>query len=486
MELFEKIVGWLWGPPLLILMTVTGLYFTIGSGFFQFAKFGHVMRNTFGTMFKKEDKDGEVDTGEGLLSSFEAISVAVGGSVGVANIGGVATAIAVGGPGAVFWMWMSALLGMILKMVEATLAVYYRNRDENGIPFGGPSFYMEKGLGEERGFKSWPVLAVIFGGGIFTTFFLTLQNYTVSEAVGNTFGINLIVVSVLYVICVYLIISGGIPSLGRAAAKIVPFMLLFYVIGGLFIIIKNIALLPAAFGLIIKGAFTGTAAVGGFAGIGAAQALRLGMARAVYSNEAGWGTSPMIHATARVKHPVEQGLWGVFEVFIDTIVVCSVTALVVIMTGEWSSGLDGATLALAAFETELGKFGRIIIAFSIFLLGLSTTSGWYAYYEVLLRHLFGDHSSVKDKILKVYKWLYPIPGMLLVVLAVRGELPGAAVWLFGDFSSAIPTFINVFVILVLSPVFFSLLKDYKARYLGIGEVDPDFAVFYEDKKKKSN
>lgn len=377
---------------------------------------------------------------------------------------------------------MSALLGMILKMVEVTLSVYYRNKDEKGIPFGGPTFYMEKGLGEERGFKGWFILAIIFGAGIFTTFFITLQNYTVSEAIGNTFGISLIAVSIVYVISIYLIISGGIPSLGKAAAKIVPFMCLFYIIGGLIIIFKNITLLPTALKMIIKGAFTGTAAVGGFAGVGAAQAFKLGMARAVYSNEAGWGTSPMIHATAKTEHPVKQGLWGAFEVFVDTLVVCSITALVVIMTGQWSSGLDGATLALTAFEMELGKLGRIIVAISIFLLGLSTTTGWYAYYEVLLRHLFKNRPDIKDNILKVYRWLYPIPGMLLVVIVVFKGMPGSTVWLFGDISSAIPTFVNVFVILLLSPTFFKLLKDYKARYLGIGEVDPDFVVFYEDKK----
>lgn len=478
MEFFEKLVGLMWGAPLIILMTATGLYFTIGSKFFQFSKFGHIIKQTLGKITEKQE-------GEGLISPFEAICIALGGSVGVANIGGVATAVAVGGPGAVFWMWMSALLGMILKMGEVTLSVYYREKDEKGIPFGGPSFYMEKGLGEEKGFKGWPILAIVFGAGIFSTFFLTLQNYTVSEAIGNTFGISLIAVSIVYTICVYMIISGGIPSLGRIASRLVPVMCSFYIFGGLIIIFKNITLLPAAFSLIIKSAFTGTAAVGGFAGITAIQALQLGMARAVYSNEAGWGTSPMIHATARTNHPVRQGLWGAFEVFIDTIVVCSITALVVIMTGEWSSGLDGATLALSAYEIGLGRVGRIIIACSIFLLGLSTTTGWYAYYEVLLRHLFSERSDTKDNILKVYRWVYPIPGMLLVIMAVTRGLPGAAIWLFGDFTSAIPTFVNVITILILSPTFFLLLKDYKARHLGIGKIDPDFAIFYEEKKEKA-
>lgn len=199
-------------------------------------------------------------------------------------------------------------------MAEVTLAVYYRSRDEDGNPFGGPTYYMQKGLGEEKGFKAWPVLAFLFDAGIFSTFFITLQNYTVSEAVGNTFGIPLLVVSAIYIICIYLIISGGIPQLGKIAGNLVPWMTSFYIVAGLFIIFKNFGSIPAAFGQIFSGAFTGTAAVGGFAGAGVAKIMQLGMARSVYSNEAGWGTSPMIHSTARTKHPVSQGIWGAFEV----------------------------------------------------------------------------------------------------------------------------------------------------------------------------
>ena len=472
MAFVEKLVGWIWGIPLIVIILGTGLYLTLSTGCFQFTKFGHILKNTFGNLIKKDK-----GTGEGLISPFQAISIAVGGTVGVGNIAGVATAIAVGGPGAVFWMWIAALFGMLIKTAEVTLAVYYRQKDENGNPYGGPSFYMEKGLGEERGLKFWPILAVIFGAGIFSTFFLTLQNYSVSEAVGNTFGVNLIVISVIYVIMTYVIIAGGIPKLGEIAGNLVPFMCIFYIIGGLIIILKYATALPGAFGLIFSSAFNGTAAIGGFAGAAFAQAIRLGMARAVFSNEAGWGTSPMIHASARTDHPVKQGLWGAFEVFVDTILVCSITALVIIVTDQWSSGLSGATLTLTAFEVGFGRIGRIVVAISVFLFGLTTTTGWYAYYEVLLRHLFKKNPAIKDKILGAYKWVYPIPGMLLVILSVKNALPGPTVWLFGDLTSGIPTFANI----ILSPTFFKLVKDYKARYLGIGKVDPGFKIFYEGK-----
>lgn len=479
MVFLEKLVGWLWGIPLIVLILGTGIYFTFTSEFFQFTKFGLILNKTFLSLFTKSEDEGK----EGILSPFEAVSTAIGGTVGVGNIGGVATAIAFGGPGAVFWMWIASLVGMIIKMAEVTLAVYYREKDEDGVPFGGPTYYMEKGLGIERGIKAWPVLAFIFGGGLFSTFFLTLQNYTVSEAVGETFGIPLLWVSIAYIALTYLIIAGGIEGIGKIATKLVPFMTLFYILAGLFIIVKNIGILPSAFGQIISGALSGTAAVGGFAGASIAKALQMGMARSVYSNEAGWGTSPMIHSTARVDHPVKQGLWGAFEVFVDTVLVCSITALVIVLTGAWTSGSSGATLTLESFELHLGLFGRYIIAISVFIFALTTTTGWYTYYEILLRHLFRNKIQLKENILKVYKWVYPIPGISMVLLAVYAKTPGTILWLFADLTSALPTFVNVLTILILSPVFIKLVKDYKARYLGEGKVDENFKIFYEDKKQ---
>ena len=210
----------------------------------------------------------------------------------------------------------------------------------------------------------------------------------------------------------------------------------------------------------------------------------MGMARSVFSNEAGWGSAPMIHASAKVDHPVKQGILGVFEVFVDTIIVCTMTALVIIVTGQWSSGLDGATLTLSAFEVGIGKPARIIMAVGVFLFGITTSSGIYAQMEVVVRYLIGDNKK-KDIILSLYKWLYPIPSLALVFIAVYYQFPGTSVWLFSDASTALPIFANVVALVILSPKFIELLKDYKARYMGIGKVDPNFRIFYEDSEGNS-
>lgn len=482
-KILDSIVGFLWGLPLIVSILFTGVYLTVKSGFFQFRFFSHTMKQTFGKMFGgKKEKD---SASKGILSPFEAVATAIGGTVGVGNIGGVATAIATGGPGAVFWMWVCALIGMMIKTAEVSLAVYYRSTDESGNPFGGPTYYIEKGLGEEKGFKLWPILAFLFGGGIFATFFITLQNYTVSEALDSAFGIGMIPASLVYCALTYLMIFGGIKHLGKVASKIVPVMCVFYLISCLYIIGINFSAIPEAFSLIFKSAFTGTAAIGGFAGAGISQVIRLGFSRSVYSNEAGWGTSPMIHSTSKTDHPIKQGLWGSFEVFVDTIIVCSMTAITILVTGQWSSGLSGATLTLSAFEMGLGPIGKYLLAIAIFLFGITTSSGWYSYYEIILRHVLKKRTALKNQILKWYRLLYQIPGVAMVVYAVSNGLPGKYVWYFADISSAIPTFVNIIAILFLSDRFFKLLKDYKARYLGIGKIDPDFKVFYEMNAKES-
>lgn len=483
MYFLERFSEFLWGLPLIVTIIFSGIFFSLGAKLFQFRYFGHIMKETFGKLFDKKRR--EVDKGEGVVSPLEAVSIAIGGAVGTGNIGGVATAIAVGGPGATFWMWVAALFGMLIKTVEVTLAVYYRSKDEKGESYGGPTYYMQKGLGVEKNFKLWWLMAFIFGIGIFSSVVFTMQNYTASEAVSSTFNVNMLVVSAVYMVLTYVITAGGIPWLGKVSSLLVPFMCLFYVFGGIFIILKHISALPAAFRLIFQGAFSGTAAVGGFSGAAVSMAIRNGIARSVFSNEAGWGTSPMIHASAKTDHPVKQGLWGAFEVFVDTIIVCSITALVIVITGEWTSGLDGASLTLSAFEVGMGTFGRIIVAISVFLFALSTSGGWYAYFEILIRHLLGDRTRAKEIAFKLFKLIYPIPGFLLVLVAVLKEMPSARVWLLGDIASGVPTFINVIAILILSRRFFELLKDYKARYMGVGVEKADFKVFYEDGVKES-
>lgn len=477
---FEALVNFLWGLPIIVIILGTGFYFTFKTGFFQVFHLKHIFSETIYKIIKKGNK-AEGD-GKGLITPFEAVATAIGGSVGVGNIGGVATAMAVGGPGSLFWLWIAAFVGMILKMAEVSLGVYYREKDEKGDPYGGPTYYMEKGLGEEKGHKWWLIPAAIFGGGIFSTFFITVQNYTVSEAVSAAFGIKIIYASIIYIVCNYILIIGGIKSLGKLAGKIVPIMCVFYVGAALYIIAINIGNLPATLGLVFKGAFTGTAAAGGFAGAAFSQVMRIGMARSVFSNEAGWGSSPMIHASAQTDHPIKQGLWGAFEVFIDTIVVCTLTCLVIIITGVWSSGATGATLTLNAFATGMGSASKIFIATGIFLFGVTTSSGWYAYYEIILRHLMKSSPKLKDGILKFYKIFYPVPGFVMVVMATTIGMPGSTVWLFADFTTAVPTFINIAVMLSLSGTFFKLFKDYKTKYILKEEVKPEdkIKLFYEE------
>mgnify|MGYP000123018507 FL=1 len=483
LEEFMSVLIWdyMWGLPMVVLILATGLYITVRTGFFQFRGFGTAMKHAFRSIFGKEEAD-KNDTG--VLSPLEAMSTALGTTIGVGNIGGVASAIAVGGPGAVFWMWVAGLFGMIIKMSEITLAVHYRSKDQNNEAYGGPNYYMKKGIGTELNLKViFKILSALFAFGFLLGYFINIQTYTVAEAVGNTFDIDMIPVGIVYTLALYVLISGGLKSVGRFASKLVPFMCIFYLGAGLFIIARNAPAIPGVIGLIFQSAFTGTAALGGFMGASISLAIKTGMARSVFSNEAGWGSAPMIHATAKVDHPIKQGLMGVFEVFMDTFVICTITCLVILCTGQWSSGLDGATLTLAAFETGIGSFGRIALALGVFLFGLTTSSGIYAQMEVVVRYLVGE-SKLKNAILTFYKWTYPIPSLAMVYIAVYMGYPGTTVWLFSDFGTALPIFANIVALLILTPKFSSLLRDYKARYLGQGKPDPDFHIFYEKEENE--
>ena len=483
--------GILWGVPLIALMLLTGLYFTIRSGFFQFRHFGWILKHTVGTITQKNTN---VSADKKAISPFEAICTAVGGTVGFGNIAGVATAVASGGPGAVLWMWLTSCLGLILKQVEVTLGCYYRGTNSNGEKYGGPTYYMQKGLGEKRHWgNAWKILAVIFGIGIFSTFFITSSNLTASEGVAGAFNFNgvsvfgyfidgRIVVGTLLCILTYVITSGGIKGVASIFSKLVPFMSIAYILMGLLMIIVNIQAVPAAISAIFTNAFTGTAAIGGFAGAAVSKIVQTGMARAVYSNEAGWGTSPMIHSSADTPHPVEQGLWGSFEVFFDTFVVCSITALSVILSGVWADGLTGGALALSAFSKSFGSAGSILLAIIMIIFTVTTSGGWFTYYLAILEHINMKKSRFSEFLIKAFYAIRALPGLLWTIYLVHAQNTGF-IWTVVDITSAIPTFVNVFVILMLSNDYFRLLKDYKARYMGVGEVDPDMALFYEDTQK---
>ena len=484
------LVGVLWGLPLIVLMLCTGLYFTIGSGAFQFRHFGYIWRHTAGRLFSKESRTST----ENSISPFQAICTAVGGTVGFGNIAGVATAVAAGGPGAVFWMWVTASLGMILKQVEVTLGVYYRTTDPDGTHHGGPTYYMQKGLGEERHWgKLWKLPAIIFAVGIFSTFFVTSSTLTAAQVVAgafnvadksiNLFGMNIngiIIASLVTVIITYVITSGGVKGVAKTFSSLVPVMSVVYILMGIGIILVNITRVPAAIGSIFAEAFTGTAAIGGFAGATVSSMIRTGMARAVYSNEAGWGTSPMIHAAAETNHPVEQSLWGTFEVFFDTFVVCSITALAVILSGNWTNGTNGGTLALSAFASSFGAIGSYLLAIIMIIFTVTTSGGWFTYYLAILGQLFPNRETAAAKIVyKVFYLVRALPGLLWTIYPVNTNNQGF-IWTVVDITSGIPTFINVIVILLLSGQYFRLMKDYKARYMGQGTIDPNIALFYED------
>ena len=479
--------GVLWGLPLIVLMVVTGLYFTVRSGFFQFRHFGYIMKHTAGKMFSKDAASSD----KGTLSPFEAICTAVGGTVGFGNIAGVATAVASGGPGAVMWMWLASCLGMILKQVEVTLGCFYRSTNEQGNKFGGPTYYMQKGLGEQLKWgKLWKIPAAIFGIGIFSTFFVTSSNLTASEVVAGAFSIgditlggmvieSEIIIGILLAILTYVITAGGTKGVATIFSKLVPLMSLIYILMGLAMILVNISEVPAAVATIVKGAFTGHAAVGGFAGAAVSGMIQTGMARSVYSNEAGWGTSPMVHSSANTRHPVEQGLWGSFEVFFDTFVVCSITALSVILSGMWTDGTTGGALALGAFGSNFGFIGSAMLAIIMVIFTVTTSGGWFAYYVAILEHLNMKENAFSKLLMKVFYATRALPGVLWTIYLVKTGNTGF-IWTVVDITSAIPTFVNVFVVLLLSGQYFKLLKDYKARYMGQGEVDPSTKLFYED------
>lgn len=474
--------GFLWGLPMLILVLGSGALLTVGIGGFQFRHFGHFIKKTLFSIFSKENRD----VGTGHVSAFTAVATAVGGAVGVGNISGVATAIAIGGPGALFWLLLAALLGMALKCAEITLAVYYRKRDESGEPYGGPTYYIQKGLSNilpKSLVKVASVLAGLYGIFFFCTFFTGIQGYTVAEGFTSVFKIDIMVFGLIYSVVMLFIVMGGGKRVVEFAGKVVPIMIVIFVALSIGILVINASKIPHAFALIFEGAFTGTAAAGGFAGATIKLAMTQGLARSVFSNEAGQGTSTMIHSQANVDHPVKQGLWGMFEVFIDTMVICTLMSLVIITSGQWSSGLQGATLSISAFSTVYGTVGAQFVAIIVLMFGITTHSGWFTYYDNVLRHAFGKNVELKNKVLFFFKIIYPIPAIFAIWCSKQG-VSTAQIWSFTDFFGVLYPIINIATVVALSGTFFKLFKDYKARYMGIGTVDPNFKVFYSEENSK--
>ena len=438
MEINNAINSFVWGPVMLVLLVGTGIYLTIRTNFMSIKKLGYIMRNTLLKIFKKEQ------VGEGEITAFQAVATALAATVGVGNIAGVATAIAVGGPGAVFWMWLSAIFGMTTKFAEVVLSIQYREKTEDGRYIGGPMHYIANGL-------NWKWLATIFAlFGALASFGIgnMTQANSISAAMEVTFGIPTIVSGIVIAIAAGVVMLGGLKRIAQVTELLVPFMAAFYIIGGIVILARNASQIPAAFGLIFRSAFSGTAAAGGFAGSTIALASRMGIARGVFSNEAGLGSAPIAHAAATTDHPVRQGLWGVFEVFMDTIVICSITALSIIVSGVWTSGESGAALTTMAFDASLPVIGGYIVAIGVLLFAYSTILSWSYYGERCLEFLFGP------KAITPYRILF----LPFIVIGAVGGLE--IIWDIADTLNGLMAIPNLIGIIGLSGVVIKLTKEF--------------------------
>ena len=440
MKINSAVNGIVWGPLIIILIIGTGTYLSVMTKFFSITKLGYVLKNTLLKMFSKDDK------GEGEVTAFQAVATALAATVGTGNIAGVATAIALGGPGAVFWMWLAAIMGMTTKFAEVVLAVNYREKTPDGRFVGGPMYYITNGLG-----KNWKWLAVIFAVfGTFASFGIgcMVQSNSVALSAQSTFGVPVLATGIILAVLTAAVIVGGIKRIGAFTEKLVPFMAALYILGGLWLLISNVSKVPAAFALIFTNAFTGTAAVGGFTGTVMMQAIRYGVARGIFTNEAGLGSAPIAHAAATTDHPVRQGLWGVFEVFTDTIVICSITALAILVTGVWQSGESGAVLSAMAFDTGIPVVGKYIVSIGLILFAYSTILGWEYYGERCLEYLFGTKPIMAYRII----W---------VVAVIVGAVGGLTfMWDLADTLNGLMAFPNLVGLLMLSPVVFKLTKEY--------------------------
>jgi len=425
----------------MVFIASVAVYLSIKSGFFQVRKLRFILKNTLGKISEKTEAKQR-----GRMTPFQATTTALASTVGMGNMAGVATALSIGGPGAIFWMWLLALLGMMTKTAEITLAVHYRDIDEDGRLHGGPMYYINKGLG-------WKFLAKLFSIGVLINSILAaslLQSHTVGRAFLSSYNINPYLITGAMAIITAAVIIGGIRRIGQFCGKLVPFMSSVYILSGIVIFLINYAKIPEVFGMIIKYAFAPAPAAGGFAGAAVAATLKEGMAKGMLSNEAGLGTAPMVHAIADTKHPFQQGTWGAFEVFIDTIIICTVTSFAVLSTGVLSNGQSGIELVIEAFSSVFpAGIASTLISFAILTFCLSTQIGFFIYYETAIVNIFGKNA------IKYLRWFYLMPGVIFAGIADVDKL-----WVFANISVGVCSLPNLIAVLALSGAFFKLMKDY--------------------------
>ena len=436
LELLKALDAFVWGPPLLILLVGTGIYLTIRLGLLQVAR----LPKAFQLIFTK-------DKGHGDVSSFAALCTALAATVGTGNIIGVATAIKVGGPGALFWMWMAAFFGMATKYAEGLLAIKYRTKDANGAVAGGPMHYILLGMGEK-----WRPLAIFFALAGVLVALLGIGTFTqvnsITESIQNTAQVDPAITALILSIFVGIAVFGGLKSISKVSTAVVPFMAIVYILGTLTVILFNIEKIPATLALIFTSAFSPAAAVGGFAGASIRMAIQNGVARGVFSNESGLGSAPIAAAAAKTNEPVEQGLISMTGTFIDTLIICTLTGLTILVTGVWSGDLNGVALTQSAFSTIFSNFGPALLTIFLVLFAFTTILGWNYYGERCFEFLFGVR----------FIWLYRVVFVLMVLLGGFIELD--MVWIIADIVNALMALPNLIALLALSPVVVAETKKY--------------------------
>lgn len=430
----------IWGPLMVVLLLGVGIYLMVGLRAMPWLRLGQAFR-----MLKQRPIGGEDHVGD--ISPFQALMTALSGAVGTGNIAGVATAITLGGPGAVFWMWIVALVGMATMYCEAVLAVHYREINALGNYVGGPMYYIRNGLGRRWHWlgMAFSIFAMVAAFGIGNT----VQANSVADAVHASLDLPSWLTGVVIAILSGAVIIGGINRIGEVAARLVPLMALIYVGGALWVIFMHIGDVPAVLILILEDAFSGTSATGGFAGATVWMGLRYGLARGIFSNEAGLGSTPIAHAAAITNSPVRQGMIGMLGTFIDTLIVCSMTAFVILLTGTWISGETGAALSAEAFEKALPGIGNMVVSFSLIVFALSTILAWSYYGERCAEFVFGAYAIRPYRLL----WILAIP------VGAAGNL--GLIWLVADVLNGLMAIPNLIALAALSPVVFRLTRRYR-------------------------
>lgn len=440
MEFLSTVSGIVWGPYMLTLILGTGVVLMVRLGGMPILKIGYGFKQLF--------RGRKAESGEGVITPFAALMTSLSATIGTGNIAGVATAIGLGGPGALFWMWCSALVGMATKYSEAVCAVHFREVDDKGDHVGGPMYYIRNGLGE-----NWRWLAILFAiFGAFAGFGIGngVQANSVSSAMNNAFGVSETVTAVVMMALVALVLIGGVRRIADVATRLVPMMAILYILAGVTVLLLNIGGIPDALALVIKSAFSSEAVGGGAAGTAVMLAIQFGVARGVFSNEAGLGSAPIAHAAAKTDSPVRQGTVAMLGTFIDTLIICSITGLAIIVTGVWDGEAKGAAMSQAAFASSL-PYGDILISLGLCVFAFTTILGWSYYGERCAEYLLGTRVIVPFRII----WV------AVVGVGAISELE--AIWLVADILNGLMAVPNLIALLLLSGVVAKLTREYFDR-----------------------